>query len=334
MSSVLITGAAGFLGSHLCERFLREGYNVVGVDNFITGLKSNVNEISEIAATLKRPDKTGAAWRGRLNFIFIEADVIKTWDWLDQIPQEWLEDMKYVLHFASPASPPLYQKNSIETIWVNTKGLEQSLLFANQFGSRVVFASTSEIYGDPEVSPQPETYRGYVNSFGERACYDESKRLGEALIFSYNKKWNSKHGLVRIFNTYGPRMNPTDGRVIINFLVQALKNENLTVYGNGKQTRSFCYVDDLIEGIFRYTQTNIEFPINLGSQFEFSILQLAEEVQKLFPQKKLKITHHDLPQDDPLKRRPDTKLAVQHLNGWTPKIPLDVGLKRMLEWLK
>lgn len=334
MPSVIITGAAGFLGSHLCERFLRESYNVIGIDNFCTGMTSNIQEVSDIAEELRSPDRTGASWRGRMNFVFIEADIVKPWDWINKIPQSWLEDLKYVLHFASPASPPLYQKLSIETIWANTIGLERAILFANQYKARVIFASTSEIYGDPEISPQPETYRGCVNSFGERSCYDESKRLGESIIFSYNKKYSTKHGLVRIFNTYGPRMNPNDGRVIVNFLTQAMKNKALSIYGNGKQTRSFCYVDDLVEGIYRYTKKNITEPVNLGSQFEFNIEELVEIIKSLFPDKKLNVEHHPLPQDDPQQRRPDTKKAQNLLDNWAPKVELREGLKRMLNWLE
>jgi nucleoside-diphosphate-sugar epimerase len=222
VKSALVTGAAGFLGSHLCEKLLREGFNVIGVDNLCTGLRSNIEELNSIS---------------QVNFVFIEADVSEPWSWISQIPQAWRDHLEYIFHFASPASPPLYQKLALETIRVNSVGLEKALYFAQKTEARVIFASTSEIYGDPETVPQTESYWGNVNSFGPRSCYDESKRLGEAIIYSFNERHKSKHGLVRIFNTYGPRMNPSDGRVVINFLVHGLKNQNLTVHGDGKQTR-------------------------------------------------------------------------------------------------
>jgi len=198
---------------------------------------------------------------------------------------------------------------------------------------RVIFSSTSEIYGDPEVSPQPEDYRGCVNTQGPRSCYDESKRFGEALLYTHNLKYGTKHGLVRIFNTYGPRMNPADGRVVINFLAQALRGEALSVYGDGSQTRSFCYVDDLVAGILAYASSAQTRPINIGNEREFTILDLVEAVRALFPEKKLKVEHRALPQDDPRKRRPDLSLAKATLQ-WSPKIELKEGLSRMLDWLR
>ena len=198
----------------------------------------------------------------------------------------------------------------------------------------MIFASTSETYGDPEVHPQPETYRGNVNTMGIRACYDEAKRYGETIVYTHNWKNGSSHGLVRIFNTYGPRMNPADGRVVINFLVQGHKGEDLTVYGDGKQTRSFCYVDDLVDGILRYAATSITDPVNLGNDKEFTILELAECVQKLFADKNLKLQHMDLPKDDPTKRRPELNRAKSLLNSWEPKVSLQDGLDQMYNWLK
>jgi nucleoside-diphosphate-sugar epimerase len=318
LKSAIITGAAGFLGSHLCEKLLREGFSVIGVDNLRTGLRSNVEVLKKVS---------------RDQFTFIEADVVKDWNWTDKIPKGWLENLKYVFHFASPASPPIYQSIPLETIWVNTIGLDKAIQFADQYRARVIFASTSEIYGDPEFSPQKETYWGNVNSFGPRSCYDEAKRLGETLLYTYNEK-KPRHGLVRIFNTYGPRMNPSDGRVVINFLVQAMAGKNLTVHGDGKQTRSFCYVDDLINGIWAYAQRDLYEPVNIGSEFQFTVLELAEKVKGLFPEKNLNIEFVGRPKDDPQHRRPDLTKARSVLAPWNSSTPLEVGLKHLLEWLK
>lgn len=315
--NVLITGGAGFLGSHLAERLLKDGNHVFLVDNFCTGQRKNLVYLQNL--------------QGNKNLLFIEADVIMPWDaWTPSLPPK----VDLIFHFASPASPPHYQRLALETMWVNSLGLSRALEFADQRKGRVVFASTSEIYGDPEISPQPESYWGNVNTVGPRSCYDEAKRFGEALIYTHNMKWNTNHGLVRIFNTYGPRMNPTDGRVIINFLVQALRGEKLTVYGDGQQTRSFCYVDDLIDGIILYAQSSITRPVNLGNDAEFSILEAAQAVQGMFPQKKLDIVYQDLPADDPKQRRPDLSTAKAELKGWSPKINLEEGLRRMLSDLK
>lgn len=316
--SVLVTGGFGFLGSHLVEHYLKQGYRVIAVDNFCTGSRSNLSyferEISE-----KR-------------VIAVEADVSQNWDlWLEKIPD--LNSLKFVFHFASPASPPHYQRLGLETLAVNSTGLSHALNAADRFQARVVFASTSEIYGDPAVSPQPESYWGNVNSYGVRSCYDEAKRFGEALIYTHNQKHKTHHGLVRIFNTYGPRMNPADGRVIINLLVQAEKGLPLTIYGTGEQTRSFCYVDDLIAGITRYAETSLTQPINLGNDREFSINELAQTIQALYPDRKLEVQHLPLPQDDPQQRRPDLTLARQHLAPWTPQVQLKDGLIKMREKL-
>lgn len=216
--------------------------------------------------------------------------------------KKFASNLSHVFHFASPASPPHYQRIPLETLWVNSVGLKNSLQFADQFKARLTFASTSEVYGSPSVSPQPESYWGNVNSFGARSCYDEGKRFGEALIFSHNQVHNTQHGLVRIFNTYGPRMNPDDGRVIINFLVQALKGEDLSIYGAGQQTRSFCFVSDLIQGILKYSQTKLTEPVNLGNDQEFTILELATTIQLMFAEKNLKLNFHKLPADDPQQR--------------------------------
>jgi nucleoside-diphosphate-sugar epimerase len=318
MKSVIITGAAGFLGSHLGEHYLKAGYNVYGIDNFYTGSRINIEYLQKLSLSL---NNTSA------QFHFIEKDV--TQDWID-LPS--IQGLEFVLHFASPASPPHYQKLALETLWVNTTGLNNAILFADKHKARLVFASTSEVYGDPEFSPQSESYWGNVNSFGERSCYDEAKRFGEALIFSHNKKYNTQHGLVRIFNTYGPRMNPNDGRVVINLILQALKNSELTIYGDGLQTRSFCYVSDLVNGISKYAASNICVPVNLGNDTEFTMLELAKVILEVVPSSS-KLTFKDLPSDDPKRRRPDLTLAKSALNGWAPIVPLREGVKTMADWL-
>lgn len=289
----------------------------MAVDNFCTGLRTNKVHLMGLSAAE--------------NLKFIEADVIQTWDdWAKQISGK----VDLVLHFASPASPPHYQRLGLETMWVNTLGLSRALSFADQQGARVVFASTSEIYGDPEVSPQPETYWGNVNTMGPRSCYDEAKRFGEALIYTHNLRHKTKHGLVRIFNTYGPRMNPNDGRVIINFLIQALEGSALSIYGDGSQTRSFCFVDDLVDGIVRYAQTDLIEPVNLGNDKEFTILEAAELVVKIFSNKNLKKIFEPLPKDDPKQRKPDLTRAKNLLKPWSPKISLEEGLRQMLTALQ
>ncbi len=317
---VLITGGGGFLGSHLAERYLRAGLPTVVVDNFCTGMRANFEFLKKIA----KPNQLTC----------IEANVIEPWGWANEISPEQKKSISHVFHFASPASPPLYQEMAFDTLWVNTKGLDNALQFADSLNARVIFASTSEIYGDPLVTPQPETFWGNVNSFGYRSCYDEAKRFGESLIFTHNWKKNTPHGLVRIFNTYGPRMNPSDGRVIINFLVQALKREPLTMYGDGQQTRSFCYVDDLVEGITRYAETGLTEPVNLGNDREFSLLELVDVIRELFSDRILEMVHRPLPHDDPRQRRPDLTKARSALNQWQPQIQLEAGLNKMREWIE
>ena len=319
MTGVLITGGGGFLGSHLAQEYLGKKIPVICVDNFSTGLKSNRAHLEKL------PEAKNL-------LTFIEKDVSKPWDsWSSQVSKL---PISHIFHFASPASPPHYQRLSFETMAVNTTGLLEAMQFAEKFKARVIFASTSEIYGDPEVSPQPESYWGHVNTLGPRSCYDEAKRFGETLMYAYNQKFQTKHGLVRIFNTFGPRMNPNDGRVIINFLVQAIRGEKMSIYGSGKQTRSFCYVSDLIAGIDRYGRTDLTEPVNVGNEKEFTILELVETVQEIFSDKKLALEFFDLPKDDPRQRCPDLTRAKNLLQPWQPQVSLKEGLEKMVEWLK
>jgi nucleoside-diphosphate-sugar epimerase len=319
MKGVLITGGGGFLGSHLAQMYLSRKIPVICVDNFLTGLKSNRLYLEKLP-------------EAKNYLTFLEEDVSSSWDqWAQKLSQA---PISHIFHFASPASPPHYQRLSFETMAVNTTGLLEAMKFADKFKARVIFASTSEIYGDPEVSPQPESYWGHVNTIGPRSCYDEAKRFGETLVYAYNQKYQTKHGLVRIFNTYGPRMNPNDGRVIINFLVQALRGEKLSIYGNGEQTRSFCYVSDLIAGIDCYAQTQIVEPINIGNEHEFTILELVTTIQKIFDQKKITMEFFDLPKDDPRQRCPDLTKAKNLLSPWRPEVSLRQGLEKMIDWLQ
>ncbi len=303
---ILVTGGAGFLGSHLCDRLIDNGDDVICVDNFFTGRKEN------IAHLVPNP-----------KFELVEHDVIE--------PFEFEVDQIYNL--ACPASPPHYQFNPIRTIKTSIMGAMNSLGLAKRVNARVLQASTSEVYGDPEIHPQPETYKGSVNPIGIRACYDEGKRCAETLFFDYYRENKVDIRVARIFNTYGPRMLPDDGRVVSNFIVQALKEENITIYGNGEQTRSFCYVDDLVEGLIRLmNQTDQTGPINIGNPGEFTILELAEQVLKK-TQSKSKITFHPLPGDDPLQRQPDIALAKKALD-WEPTIALDEGLQKTINYFK
>lgn len=303
---ILITGGAGFLGSHLCERLLGEGHDVLCLDNFFTGRKSNI-----------------AHMLGNPRFELFRHDVI----------DPFKAEVDRIYNLACPASPPHYQYNAIKTIKTSVMGAINVLGLAKRTRARVFQASTSEVYGDPEVHPQPESYWGHVNPIGIRSCYDEGKRVAETLFFDYHRQNGVDIRVVRIFNTYGPRMLPDDGRVVSNFIVQALRGQNITIYGDGSQTRSFCYVDDLIEGFVRLMETdNMTGPVNIGNPGEFTMLELAELVlQKVGGPSK--ITFHPLPSDDPKQRQPDISLAKSQL-GWEPKVPLTDGLDRTIEYFR
>jgi UDP-glucuronate decarboxylase len=304
---ILVTGGAGFLGSHLCERLLNEGHEVLCVDNFYTGRKAN------IAHLLNNP--FFEVIRHDITFpLYVEVDEI--------------------YHLACPASPVHYQFDPVQTTKTSVHGSINMLGLAKRLKIKILLASTSEVYGDPTVHPQPETYWGNVNPIGPRACYDEGKRCAETLFFDYHRQHRLKIKVARIFNTYGPRMHPNDGRVVSNFIVQALKGEDITVYGDGKQTRSFCYVDDMIDGLIRLMNTGDDFtgPVNLGNPEEYSILQLAETIIRLTGSKS-RIVFKPLPPDDPKQRCPDITLARKVLN-WQPTTTLEEGLKRTIEYFR
>jgi UDP-glucuronate decarboxylase len=303
---ILVTGGAGFLGSHLCERLLNDGNEVVCIDNFFTGRKQNI-----------------ASFASNPNFELVRHDVIDPFKY----------EVDQIYNLACPASPPHYQYNPIKTIKTSVMGAINCLGLAKRLKARVFQASTSEVYGDPHVHPQPESYWGNVNPIGIRSCYDEGKRCAETLFFDYHRENKVDIRVVRIFNTYGPRMHEADGRVVSNFIVQALKGEDLTVYGDGLQTRSFCYVDDLIEGFVRtMKQTETTGPINLGNPGEFTMLQLAELTIKLVGGSS-KIIHKALPMDDPKQRKPDITLAKRVLH-WEPTVALEDGLKRTIAYFR
>jgi dTDP-glucose 4,6-dehydratase len=300
---VLITGAAGFLGSHLVDRFLAEGHEVIGMDNFITGSPDNIAHVAD-----------------HDRFRFIRHDVTHHID---------LEGpLGGVLHFASPASPVDYLELPIQTLKVGSLGTHKTLGLATAKGARFFLASTSEVYGDPQVHPQPETYWGHVNPVGPRGVYDEAKRFAEAMTMAYHRHHGVDTRIVRIFNTYGPRMRPHDGRVVSNFIVQALRGEPLTIYGDGSQTRSFCYVSDLIEGIYRLFMSDRADPTNIGNPDEFTVRQLAEEVLALTGSAS-PIAARPLPTDDPKVRQPDISVARSVL-GWSPVVPLREGLQHTI----
>ena len=303
---ILITGGAGFLGSHLCDRLINEGHEILCLDNFFTGRKQNISHL------LQNP-----------NFEVIRHDVV----------EPFRIEVDQIYNLACPASPPHYQYNPIKTTKTSVMGAINSLGLAKRVKARVFLASTSEVYGDPTVHPQSESYWGNVNTIGFRSCYDEGKRCAETLYFDYHRQNGVDIRVVRIFNTYGPRMLADDGRVVSNFIVQALKGENLTVYGDGSQTRSFCYVDDLIEGFVRLmNQDKTVGPVNIGNPGEFTMLELADLVLKKVGGES-KIANLPLPSDDPKQRRPDITLAKEVL-GWEPKVPLEQGLERTIEYFR
>jgi UDP-glucuronate decarboxylase len=303
---ILVTGGAGFLGSHLCDRLLKDGHEVVVIDNFFTGRKSNLAHLAD-----------------NPRFELVRHDIIDHFKF----------EVDQIYNLACPASPPHYQYNPIKTIKTSVLGAINCLGLAKRVRARVFQASTSEVYGDPHVHPQPESYWGNVNPIGRRSCYDEGKRCAETLFFDYHREHAVDIRVVRIFNTYGPRMLADDGRVVSNFIVQALKGSPLTIYGDGSQTRSFCYVDDLIEGFVRLmAQTETVGPMNLGNPGEFTMLELAQHVLKL-TKSKSKIVFQPLPPDDPKQRRPDITLAKKIMK-WEPKVPLDEGLKRTIKYFK
>jgi UDP-glucuronate decarboxylase len=306
MKRILVTGGAGFIGSHLCERLLDSGNEVICLDNFFTGTKKNIIHLSGLPYfELIRHDITMP--------IYIEADEI--------------------YHLACPASPVHYQYNPIKTIKTSVMGTINMLGLAKRTRAKILLASTSEVYGDPAVHPQKEDYWGNVNPIGIRSCYDEGKRCAETLCMDYNRQNNVRVKIVRIFNTYGPRMDAGDGRVVSNFVVQALRGNNLTVYGDGSQTRSFQYIDDLIEGMIRMMNTDDTFtgPVNLGNPSEFTILELARKVISLTGSE-AQLAYRPLPKDDPVRRCPDISLARQYLNSWEPAVQLDQGLTKTIEY--
>ncbi len=305
---ILVTGGAGFLGSHLCERLLNEGHDVICADNFFTGDKSNIEHLlSNPYFELLRHDVTFP--------LYVEVDEI--------------------YNLACPASPVHYQFDPVQTTKTSVIGAVNMLGLAKRTKAKILQASTSEVYGDPEVHPQPESYKGSVSTTGIRACYDEGKRCAETLFFDYYRQHNIDIKVMRIFNTYGPNMNPNDGRVVSNFIVQALKGEDITMFGDGMQSRSFCYVDDLIEGMIRLMNSRDGFtgPVNIGNPGEFTMIELAEKIIELTGSKS-KMIFQPLPQDDPLQRQPDIALAKKELNDWGPTINLEEGLIKTIEYFK
>jgi UDP-glucuronate decarboxylase len=307
MRSILVTGGAGFLGSHLCERLLERGDNVICLDNFFTGRKENILHLM-----------------GNPRFELLRHDIV----------QPMVLEIDQIYNLACPASPVAYQFNPIKTIKTSTVGVVNVLGLAKRCKARVLHCSTSEVYGDPTVHPQREDYWGNVNPIGPRSCYDEGKRVAESLCVNYHQEHNLQVRIIRIFNTYGPRMDPNDGRVISNFITQALRGEPITIYGDGTQTRSFCYCDDLIRGMIQMMDQNQEIgPVNIGNPGEYTMLQLAQEVIRAIPETRSTITHVELPKDDPKQRCPDITKA-QSLLGWNPTIDLRTGLQRTVVYYR
>lgn len=304
MKRILVTGGAGFIGSHLCERLLNEGHEVICLDNFFTGFKRNILHLLD-----------------NHRFELIRHD----------ITQPILVEVDKIYHLACPASPIHYQLNPVKTIKTNVMGTINMLGLAKRVKARILLASTSEVYGDPKVHPQTENYWGNVNPIGIRSCYDEGKRVAETLMMDYHRQNKVDIRIVRIFNTYGPRMAPNDGRVVSNFILQALRGQDITIYGKGEQTRSFCYIDDLLEGLIKMMEKD-DFigPVNMGNPDEFTIFDLAHKILKLTGARS-KIVYNSLPPDDPSQRKPDITLAQKQL-GWYPRVPLEVGLKKTIKY--
>lgn len=301
----MVTGGAGFIGSHLCKRLLNNGNKVICLDNFFTGVKSNVEKL------LANP-----------NFELVEHDITQPFD----------ADVTQIYNLACPASPPHYQFNPIKTLKTSVLGMMNVLELAHKYNAKVLQASTSEIYGDPQIHPQVESYWGNVNPIGIRSCYDEGKRCAETMMMDYHRQYGVKIKIVRIFNTYGPLMLPNDGRVVSNFIIQGLKNQDITIYGEGTQTRSFCYVDDLIEGFIRMMASDLTGPVNLGNPSERTILDLAKLIIKMTDSNS-KLIFKPLPSDDPIKRRPDITLAKKELD-WEPTVDIEIGLSKTIEYFK
>lgn len=308
MKKILVTGGAGFVGSHLCERLLKDGNEVICLDNYFTGNKKNIIQLME-------------------NPLF---EIVR-----HDITESYYAEVDEIYNLACPASPIHYQYNPIKTIKTSVMGAINILGLAKRVNAKVLQASTSEVYGDPDVHPQPESYWGNVNPIGIRSCYDEGKRCAETLFMDYHNQNKVKIKIIRIFNTYGPNMNPEDGRVVSNFIVQALKGESITIFGDGNQTRSFQYVDDLVEGMIRMMNSKDNFlgPVNLGNPNEFTMLELAQTILRI-TNSKSKLIHLDLPKDDPKQRQPDISLAKKELNDWEPKIHLEEGLKKTIAYFK
>ncbi len=307
MSKILVTGGAGFIGSYICERLLERGSEVLCVDNCYTGDKSNIYHLLD-----------------NYKFEFIRHDI--TFPLYIEVDE--------IYNLACPASPIYYQRDPVQTTKTSVHGAINMLGLAKRLNIKILQASTSEIYGDPEVSPQPETYRGSVNPIGKRACYNEGKRCAETLFFDYHRQYNLNIRVARIFNTYGPRMRSHDGRVVSNFITQALKNDDITIYGKGNQTRSFCYIEDTVGGLIRMMENKEDFlgPINIGNPNEFTILELAKKIIKL-TNSKSKIVYSNLPEDDPMQRKPDIGLAKDKID-WVPKIQIDEGLQKTINWFR
>lgn len=307
MKRILVTGGAGFIGSHLCKRLVEEGNDVICLDNFFTGSKDNIWDLMDYK-----------------NFELIRHDVT----------EKLYIEVEQIYNLACPASPVHYQYNPIKTGKTSVWGAMNMLGLAKRVNARILQASTSEVYGDPEVHPQPEDYRGCVNPIGVRSCYDEGKRMAETFFFDYRRQHNLDIKVIRIFNTYGPNMNPQDGRVVSNFIVQALQGEDITIYGDGSQTRSFCYVDDLVDGMCRMMESRDGFtgPVNLGNPVEFTMLELAQKIIGLTGSKS-RIVYKPRPSDDPTQRKPVIDLAKKEL-GWEPNIPLEEGLKRTIQYFE